>query len=73
MPIEFEGPEPQTKQPESQVEIQEEDNAIHSKDKEPILDKYVKRYHTPDQTIGDKLEGTMTRSKRKGTFLLVEF
>ena len=35
--------------------------------------KYVKRHHTPDQIIRDKLEGTMTRSKLKGTCLLVKF
>ena len=72
MPIKSEGPEPQTKQPKSQVEIQKEDNAIHSQDKEPILTKYVRRHHTPDQIIGDKSKGTMTRSKLKGThFLLI--
>ena len=73
MPIKSEGPEPQTEQLESQVEIQEEDNAIHSKGKEPILAKYVRRHHTPDQIIEDKSKGTMTRSKLKGTCLLVEF
>ena len=35
--------------------------------------KYVRRHHTPNQIIGDKLEGTMTRSKLKGTCLLAEF
>ena len=73
MPTEFEGPKPQTDHPESQVEIQEEDNAINSKGKEPILAKYVRRHHTPDQIIGDKLEGTMIRSKLKGKCLLADF
>ena len=35
--------------------------------------KYVKRHHAPDQIIGDKSEGTMTRSKLKGTCLLADF
>ena len=73
MPTESEGPEPQTEQPESQVEIQKEDNAIHSKGKEPVLAKYVRRHHTPDQIIGDKSKGTMTRIKLKGTCLLADF
>ena len=38
-----------------------------------MLAKYVRRHHTPDQIIGDKSEGTMTRSKLKGTCLLAEF
>ena len=38
-----------------------------------MLAKYVKRHHTPDQIIGNKSEGTMTRSKLKGTCLLVDF
>ena len=73
MPTESEGPEPQTELPESQVEIQEEDNAIYSKGKELVLAKYVRRHHTLDQIIGDKLEGTMTRSKLKDTCLLANF
>ena len=35
--------------------------------------KYVRRHHTLDQIIGDKLKGTMTRSKLKGTCLLTDF
>ena len=66
MPTEFEWPKPK-------VEIQNKDNAIHSKGKEPVLAKYVKRHHAPNQIIGDKLEGTMTRSKLKGTCLLANF
>ena len=31
------------------------------------------RHHAPDQNIGDKLEGTMTRSKLKVTCLLIDF
>ena len=30
-------------------------------------------HHAPDQIIGDKSVGTMTRSKLKGTCLLSEF
>ena len=33
MPTKFEGPKPQSKQPKPEVEIQNEDNAIHSKGK----------------------------------------
>ena len=66
MPTKFEQPEPK-------LEVQEDDNVIHSRGKEPILAKYVKRHHAPDQIIGDKLEGTMTRSKLKGTCLLANF
>ena len=43
-----------------------------SKAKEPILEKYVRRHHAPNQIIGDKSEGTMTR-KLKGTCLLSDF
>ena len=48
MPTESERPEPQTEQPESQVKIQKEDNAIHSNCKEHVLAKYVRRHHAPD-------------------------
>ena len=58
---------------ELEIEVEEVDNAIHSRGKEPILEKYVKRRHAPDQIIGDKSKGTMTRSKLKGTCLLADF
>ena len=64
MPTKFEKPKPK-------VESQENDNAIHSRGKEPVLAKYVKKYHTLDQIIGDKSKGTMTRSKLK--CLLADF
>ena len=35
--------------------------------------KYARRHHAPNQIIGDKLDGTMTRSKLKGTCLLANF
>ena len=38
-----------------------------------MLAKYARRHHAPDQIIGDKSEGTMTRSKLKGTCLLADF
>ena len=66
MPTKFEQLEPE-------VEVQEDDNAIHSSGKEPILAKYVRRHHAPNQIIGDKSKGTMTRSKLKGTCLLADF
>ena len=58
---------------EQEVELQEYNSAIHSKGKEPMLAKYVRRHHKPDQIIGDKSEGTMTRNKLKGTCLLADF
>ena len=61
----------ESKQPEPKVEVH--NNAIHSKGKDPMLAKCVKWHHTPDQIIGDKSKGTMTRSKLKGTCLLVDF
>ena len=63
----------ESEQPEPEVEVQEDDNAIHSRGKEPVLAKYVRRHHAPNQIIGDKLEGTMTRSKLKDTCLLADF
>ena len=73
MPIESKGLKPLTEQPKSQVKIQKEDIATHSKGKELVLAKYARRHHSLDQIIEDKSEGTMTRSKLKGTCLLAEF
>ena len=73
---ESEGPEPvatELEQQEPKVEVQEDNNEIHSKGKEPILSKYVRRHHSTDQIIGEKYEGTMTRSKLKSTCLLADF
>ena len=58
---------------EHEVEVEEDDNAIHSRGKEPVLVKYVKRHHALDHIIGDKSNGIMTRSKLKGTCLLAKF
>ena len=71
MLIESEGSEPEQSKPE--VEVQKDNNEIHSKGKEPVLAKYVKRHHSADQIIGDESKGTMTRSKLKGTCLLANF
>ena len=71
-----EGPEPistEPEQPEPKVEVQKDNNEIHSKGKEPVFAKYVRRHHSADQIIGDKSEGTMTRSKLKGTCFLADF
>ena len=38
-----------------------------------MLAKYVRRHHAPDQITRDKLEGTIIRSKLKGTCFLVDF
>ena len=62
-----------SEQPEPKIEIRNENNGIWSKGKEPVLAKYVRRQYALDHIIGDKLEGTMTRSKLKGTFLLANF
>ena len=59
-------------QPEFQLEELELDIEV-GKAKEPILVKYIKRHHAPDQIIGDKIEGTMIRGKSKGTCFLADF
>ena len=38
-----------------------------------MLARYVRRHHAHEQIIRDKLEGTMTRNKLKGTCLLTKF
>ena len=60
-------------QPKHEIEAQEDINETHSRGKEPVLAKYVRRHHAPDQIIGDKLKGTMTRSKVKCTCLFLDF
>ena len=55
------------------IEDHEEISETNSKSKEAILARYVRRHYAPDQIIGDKLDGTMTRNKLKGTCLLAEF
>ena len=45
----------------------------NSKSKEPILARYDRRHHAPNQIIGDKSNGTMTRRKLKDTCLLADF
>ena len=59
--------------PKINIEDHEENSEANFKSKVPMLVKYVKRHHAPDQIIGDKSNGTMTRNKLKGTCLLVEF
>lgn len=79
--IESEGPKPTSteqistkpEQTEPEVEMQEDNNEIFSKGKEPILAKSVRRHHSTNQIVGDKSEGTMTRNKLKGTCLLADF
>ena len=53
--------------------MQNDNNEIHSRGKEPVLAKYVRRHHSADQIIGDKSERTLTRSKLKTTCLLADF
>ena len=38
-----------------------------------MLERYIRRNHAPNQIIGDKLDGIMTRNKLKCTCLLTEF
>ena len=58
---------------ELDIEDHEEVNGTCSKSKVPVLSRYVRRHHTLDQIIGDKLDGTMTRNKLKDTCFLAEF
>ena len=59
--------------PKLDTKIHDEISETRSKFKELMLARYVKRHRAPDQIIGDKSDGIMTRSKLKGTCLLVEF
>ena len=54
-------------EPKLEIQVHEEISETHSKSKELVFAKYVRRHHTPNQIIGDKSDGTMTRSKLKGT------
>ena len=58
---------------EAKIQNEEGNNETGSKGKEPVLAKYVRKYHTSNQIIGDKYDGTMTRRNLKGTFLLAKF
>lgn len=62
-----------SEQPEPVVKNQNKDSRIHSKGKEPLLAKYFRRHHAPDQIIGNKSKGTMTRITLKATCLLDDF
>ena len=54
--------------------IMEEPDEKEERRVEPILAKYVRRHHKPEQIIGDKDTGIQTRSKTKDpTCLLCEF
>ena len=59
--------------PKPEIEVHDEINETHSKSKELVLARYVRRHHAPDQIIGNKFDGSMTRSKLKGTCLLAKF
>ena len=63
----------QIEEPKPKIEVHEEISETHSKSKEPVLAKYVRGHHTLDHIIGDKFDGTMTRSKLKDTCLIAEF
>ena len=49
------------------TEFHDEISETNSKSEEPVLAIYVRRHHAPNQIIGDKSDGTMTRKKLKGT------
>ena len=40
--------------PKLNIEVHDEISKIHSKSKEPMLARYVRRHHAPDQIVGDK-------------------
>ena len=58
---------------EIDTKIHDEISESHSKSKESMLERCVRRHHALDQIIGDKFNGTMTRRKLKGTCLLSKF
>ena len=37
------------------------------------IERYFRKHHAPNQIIGDKCNGTMTKNKLKGTCLLAKF
>lgn len=47
-----------------------DDNQNNSRWKEPVLAKYVRRNHDPNNIIGYKFDGVSTQRKIKGTCLL---
>ena len=47
-PAEPESVSTEPDQPEPEIEVQENDNANHSRSKEPVLAKYVRRHHSAD-------------------------
>ena len=59
--------------PELDTKVYDENSGTRTKSKEHLLAKYVRRHHAPNQIIGDKYDGTLTRRKLKGTCLLAEF
>ena len=60
-------------EPKLNTEVNNENSGTHAKSKEPILARYVRRHHAPNQINGDNPDGTMTRKKLRGTCLLAEF
>lgn len=73
MQTESNGLESQTVGPKLDTKVHNEIIENNSKSKEPMLEKHIRRHHPPDQIIGDKSNGIMTRSKLKGTCILAEF
>ena len=46
---------------------------IESRNKIPILDRYVRRHHVPKKIIGDQTKGTIIRNKLNDTCFLTKF
>ena len=60
-------------EPKINTKVHDENSGTHTKSKEPILERYVRRHHASYHIIGYKSDGTMTTRKLKGTCLLAEF
>ena len=67
------GPESQKMGTKLDIKYHDEISEKNSQYKLPMLTRYVRRHNAPNQIIGDKLDGTMTRNKLKGTCLLAAF
>ena len=69
----FEGLNSHIVGPENDANDHGEVSGKNSKSKVPMLARYVKWHHAPNQIIGVKSDGTMTRDKLEGTCLLTKF
>ena len=53
---EFDGLKSQTVGPKPEIEVHDEISETHSKSKELVLARYVRRDHAPDQIIGENFD-----------------